>query len=53
MTPEYAAVVARYRPVISFMSTFFNTMRTRNRKDAFFDDALLAKWLADAGVEVA
>jgi hypothetical protein len=49
---ELADVVVGYRPVILFMSTFFDAMRSSNRKNTFFDDALLARLLADAGVDV-
>jgi hypothetical protein len=49
---HYAAVVARYRPVILFMNDFFSSMRSNPRKNTFFDDARLAGLLTDAGVDV-
>ncbi|HUP85404.1 MAG TPA: hypothetical protein VM143_07035 [Acidimicrobiales bacterium] len=52
LSPAYADVVARYRPVIQFMNAFFSTMRGNPRKNTFFDDSRLAGLLADAGVDV-
>lgn len=49
--PEYVRVVARYRPIILFMNAFFSSMRSNRRKNTFFDDALLAGLLTDAGVD--
>lgn len=52
VSPAYAEVVARYRPVIHFMNAFFSTMRNNPRKDTFFDDSRLAGLLGDAGVDI-
>src|SRR5437764_10076570 len=52
VTPAYAQVVVRYRPVITFMSAFFSAMRTNRRKNTFFDDSRLAGLLTEAGVGV-
>lgn len=46
-----AAVVTRYRPVILFMSAFFSAMLANRRKNTFFDDARLARLLAEADVD--
>jgi serine/threonine protein kinase len=51
VSPAYAEVVARYRPVIHFMNAFFSTMRINPRKNTFFDDSRLAGLLTDAGVD--
>jgi hypothetical protein len=52
VSPAYAAVVARYGPVIRFMNTFFWAMRANRRKNTFFDDERLAGLLTEAGVVV-
>jgi hypothetical protein len=52
ISAQYAAVVARYRPVILFMNAFFSSMRANPRKNTFFDDAGLAGLLRDAGVDI-
>jgi hypothetical protein len=52
VSPAYASLVARFRPVIGFMSAFFSTMRANRRKNTFFDDACLAGLLAEAGVDI-
>jgi hypothetical protein len=52
ISPAYVSVVTRYRPVILFMNAFFSSMRTNRRKNTVFDDARLARLLAEAGVDV-
>jgi hypothetical protein len=47
VTPAYAEVVARHRPVILFMRAFFRAMQQNPRKDTPFDDEHLGRLLAE------
>lgn len=42
-------LIVRYREVIVYMWTFFNALQANRRKDTPFDDALLARLIAEAG----
>jgi hypothetical protein len=47
VTPAYAEVVARHRPVILFLHAFFRAMQQNPRKDTPFDDERLGRLLAE------
>jgi serine/threonine protein kinase len=52
VSPAYAALVTRYRPVILFMTSFFSALQASRRKNTLFDDARLSHLLVEAGVDV-
>lgn len=48
--PVLEHAVVRYRPIIEYMGRFFRDQRANERNDTPFDDDLLRRLLADAGV---
>jgi hypothetical protein len=45
----YVAAIVRYRPVISFMNTFYAKMRQNNQKDTRFQHTTLQRLLKETG----